>query len=103
MLKGETDAMYIETLYDRIEEEYDHELAEKPEYKKLSEECRRIFEELGGKTRQIHGNRCIPTGVRNGVNGVRPSALPRLRYARFRLQSALLKERIYTRITGICG
>ena len=46
MLKGETDAMYIETLYDRIEEEYDHELAEKPEYKKLSEECRRIFDEL---------------------------------------------------------
>ena len=38
--------MYIETLYDRIEEEYDHELAEKPEYKKFSEEFRRIFEEL---------------------------------------------------------
>lgn len=38
--------MYIETLYDRIEEEYDHELAEKPEYKKLSEQCRRIFDEL---------------------------------------------------------
>ena len=46
MLKGETDTMYIETLYDRIEEEYDHELAERPEYKKLSEESRRIFEEL---------------------------------------------------------
>ena len=24
--------MYIETLYDQIEEEYDHELAERPEY-----------------------------------------------------------------------
>ena len=46
MLKGETEAMYIETLYDRVEEEYDHELVEKPEYKKLSEECRRIFDEL---------------------------------------------------------
>lgn len=38
--------MYIETLYDQIEEEYDHELAEKPEYKKFSEEFRRIFDEL---------------------------------------------------------
>ena len=38
--------MYIETLYDQIEEEYDHELAERPEYKKFSEEFRRIFDEL---------------------------------------------------------